>query len=272
MSVRLSPSTAKRRSRAFTLVELLVVVAIVLVVISVLVPALRAGGHAARVVRCLGQMRNIQLGMFTYATENRGLLPDVGLPHGGLGFPEQSFITTVKPYCDDALVLHSPLDDSPHWPSGQGGQGIPVPGTTDTHRVTSYGMNDYLSRTFSPAAAIDPALAADRLAKVPSPASTVMLVCMATEGEYAGSDHPHVEEWWVGPGAANLPPVQAATQLATNAAGGAAKTFDARSNWGFVDGHVATLPFNDTYLTNQINRFDPAVAGTFSARTQGGGN
>ncbi|MFO0872799.1 MAG: prepilin-type N-terminal cleavage/methylation domain-containing protein [Phycisphaerales bacterium] len=272
MSVRWSSSTTRPGSRALTLVELLVVVAIIVVLIAILVPALRAGRTAARVARCLGQMRNIQQGMFMYATDNRGLLPDVGLPHGGLGFPEQSFITTVKPYCDNALVLHSPLDDSPHWPSGQGGQGIPVPGTTNTLRVTSYGMNDYLSRTFSPAAAIDPALAADRLAKVPSPAATVMLVCMATEGEYAGSDHPHVEQWWVNQAAPNLPPVQAASQLATSAAGGQPKSFDARSNWGFVDGHVATLPFGDTYLTDQINRFDPAVAGTFSARTQGGGN
>lgn len=263
-------SPRPRRRAGFTLVELLVVVAILALLVAIVVPVFRSSAKSARVARCLGNVRSIALAHLSYATDHRGALADVGLPHGGLGFPELSFITTLKPYVDNELALHSPLDASPHWPSSQGGSSVPVPGSSNTLRTTSYGMNNYLSRTFSPAAALDPALAADRLSKISSPASTVIVLFMAEEGEYAGSDHPHVEEWWIGEAAKDLPPIQAASQLQTAAAGGKAKTWDARSPWGFLDGHVAALSFDDVYLNDTINRFDPAVAGTFSAKTAGG--
>ncbi|HMN96271.1 MAG TPA: prepilin-type N-terminal cleavage/methylation domain-containing protein [Phycisphaerales bacterium] len=266
---------ARRARRAFTLVELIVVIAIVAIVVGFTLVALRSARQGSRVARCLAQVRSLQLAHLAYAADHRGFLADVGLPHGGIGFPEQSFITTLRPYFDSPAVLRSPLDESPHWPSGQGGQGVPVPGTSSAARVTSYGMNDYLSRSFSVAADFGSPIA-DRLARIPSPAATVMSVFMAEEGAYAGSDHPHVYQWAPpgppgvpgGPGSA-LPPIQAASQLQTDAAGGKAKTWDARSNYGFADGHVGTLPFSEVYQTAEINRFDPAVAGSFGARMGG---
>lgn len=263
-----APSSARR---GFSLVELIVVVAMLMLLISILFPAMQSARRAARTAACLSNVRGLQQAHLAYATDHRGLFADVGLPHGGLGVPEESFVTTLASWLDDPKVLHSPLDRSIHWPSSQGGAGTPVPGSGGALRRTSYGLNNYLSRNYSPAAAIDPGSAADRLTRVPAPASTVMVLFMAEEGEYAGSDHPHVEEWWVGNAAPDLPPVQAASQVATAAAGGKRATWDAQSNWGFVDGHVATTAFNDVYLTNQINRFDPEVAGTFTARTGGGG-
>jgi len=258
------------RSRGFTLVELVLVVAIIALLVAILLPAMQAARHAARTARCLANVRSLQQAHLSYATDNRGLFADVALPHGGLGDPEKSFVTTLRPWFDNPDVLHSPLDRSPHWPTSAGGDGTPVPQSGGALRQTSYGMNNYLSRQYSPAAAIDPAAGADRMSRVPSPASTVMVLFMAEEGPFSGSDHPHVEEWWVSGAMADLPPIQASSQVAIGAAGGKPKSWDARSNWGFLDGHVETMPFGDVYLTNEINRFDPAVAGTFSARTRGG--
>lgn len=255
--------------RGFTLVELMVVIAILAIVTGFSLVALRSVRQGARVTACLSQMRSVQQAHVTYATDHRGLFADVGLPHGGLGFPEQSFITTLRPYFDDPAVLHSPLDESSHWATSQGGLGTPVPGTSNTLRVTSYGMNDWLSRSFSVAPDLGQPIA-DRLSRVPAPSSTVMTLFMAEEGEFAGSDHPHVYEWAIGPGGGALPPIQAATQVQTDAAGGKSKTWDARGNYGFVDGHVATHAFGDVYQTVELNRFDPAVAATFDARTGGG--
>jgi prepilin-type processing-associated H-X9-DG protein len=251
-------------------VEVITVVAIIALITAIVLPAMRLARHSARTAACLSQVRALQQAHLSYATDHRGLLADVGFPHGGLGFPEQSFITTLKPWLDDERALHSPLDRSVHWPSSAGGEGIAVPASGGALRRSSYGMNNYLSRNFSPAAALDPGTAADRLSRIPAPASTAMVLFMAEEGPFAGSDHPHVEEWWVSAQAADAPPVIASSQVATGAAGGKAKSWDARSNWGFVDGHVATLPFGEIYHSNQINRLDPQVAGTFTARTSGG--
>jgi prepilin-type N-terminal cleavage/methylation domain-containing protein/prepilin-type processing-associated H-X9-DG protein len=253
--------------RAFTLVELLIVTAIVVVILGLLAPSLRRVQLSARTVKCLGNIRSLQLASVEYAADNRGLLIDVGLPHGGAANEEVAWINTLQKYYDTRLVVHSPLDKSPHWPVDEGGQGVPVPGSANSFRRTSYGCNNYLSRNYSPAAAVDPTLAADRLSKIPAPPSTVHFLMMADEGEYAGSDHVHVESWWVGAGAANLPPIKSATQMQTNAAGGPSKSWDARANYGFVDGHVETLPFSSVYLTNKINRFDPVPASNWTTAT-----
>ncbi|MCA9285056.1 MAG: type II secretion system protein [Phycisphaerales bacterium] len=260
----------RHRDRAgFTLVELLVVIAIVALLVSIVIPAVRGAIHASRVAGCVNNLRRLASAHQLYQSDHRGLFADVGLPHGGLGFVEQSFVTTLKPYDDHVLALRSPLDNSPHWALQDGGQGVPVPNSNGAFRRTSYGMNNYLSRTFSPAAAIDPAAASDRLARVPAPSQTVCFLLMAEEGEYAGSDHPHVEEWWAPGAGPGLPPVQAATQVSTAAAGGKPSTGDARSNWSFVDGHVETLRFGNTYIDDQANGFDPAVASTFIQRVTG---
>ncbi len=265
---RAPPASRRRRAPAgFTLVELLVVIGIITVLLAIAYPSFSAVRNSARVTACLSNLRGIQQAAVVYATDSRGALVDVGLPHGGLGVIEQSFLTTLVPYCDDALVFRSPLDGSRHWPLSAGGDGTPVPGGGNTFRQTSYGMNNFLSRNYSPAAAIDPALATDRLSRVPSPASTVMFLMMAESGEFAGSDHPHVEEWFGGDG--DFAVIQAASQLSIAAAGGPLKSFDSRANWGFVDGHVGTSPFSNLFLDSERNRFDPAVAGLFRARTGG---
>jgi prepilin-type N-terminal cleavage/methylation domain-containing protein/prepilin-type processing-associated H-X9-DG protein len=248
------------RARAFTLVELLVVVAIIAVVISLLIPAVHSIHGAGRTVKCLANLRSLQVASMAYATDHRGALIDVGLPHGGASFEEIAWVNTLQEYYSTALILRSPLDRSPHWSLKDGGAGTPLDGTTDKFRRTSYGCNNYLSRTFSPIVATDASRVADRLSRIPSPALTVHFLLMAEIGQYAGSDHVHAESWWVNAALKNLPLTKAASQVNTNAAGGPPKSWDARANYGFVDGSAMTLPFAGVYLNNKVNRFDPAAA------------
>lgn len=66
----------QRRTRAFTLVELLVVIGIIAVLIAILLPALtKARAQAAR-TSCISQMRQIVVGVVNYAGENKGYLPE----------------------------------------------------------------------------------------------------------------------------------------------------------------------------------------------------
>jgi prepilin-type N-terminal cleavage/methylation domain-containing protein/prepilin-type processing-associated H-X9-DG protein len=64
----------KRFLRAFTLVELLVVIGIIAVLISMLLPALNRAREQANLVQCQTNLRNMGQMLNEYAAENRGYL------------------------------------------------------------------------------------------------------------------------------------------------------------------------------------------------------
>ncbi len=65
----------RRRGPGFTLVELLVVVGIVVVLISLLLPAIAAGRVAARIVTAHSELRQVGLALQMYADAHLGGLP-----------------------------------------------------------------------------------------------------------------------------------------------------------------------------------------------------
>jgi prepilin-type N-terminal cleavage/methylation domain-containing protein len=90
MSPRNPIEKPRRSRRAFTLVELLVVIGIIAVLISILLPSLaRARQHAVS-VQCMSNLRQIGQAAFQYAAENKGYMPMCqrdsieNLPNGGL--------------------------------------------------------------------------------------------------------------------------------------------------------------------------------------------
>ena len=67
-----------RNRKAFTLVELLVVIGIIAVFIAILLPVLKSAREQARMVKCQSNIRTILQGMFMYANDNHGTLPIPG--------------------------------------------------------------------------------------------------------------------------------------------------------------------------------------------------
>lgn len=70
--------------RAFTLVELLVVVAIIALLLAILLPALTKAKAAARTVVCLSNKRQVGLAVMTYASDWKQVIPT-----GRCAFPSE---------------------------------------------------------------------------------------------------------------------------------------------------------------------------------------
>jgi prepilin-type N-terminal cleavage/methylation domain-containing protein/prepilin-type processing-associated H-X9-DG protein len=233
------------RRKAFTLVELLVVIGIIALLISILLPALAKAQESAARTKCLSNMRNMQLAHWMYVNDHKGYLIQAGLSHGGAHAREDiAWINTLQSYYQNKLLIRCPADESPHWAGG-----IPVPGSADQYRRSSYGINEFLDRELCPWGG--PYV---KMSQIKRPAATIQFLEMAETGEYAGADHPHID-LWVG----NVP-AKAGTHLEIHRHGGAPKSWDAVANYGFLDGHAETLRFRQVYESRERNRLDPTVA------------
>ena len=78
------------RSRAFTLVELLVVIAIIGILIALLLPAIQAAREAARRAQCLSQIKQLGLAVLNYESVRKVFPPSLA--------PEASFADYAGPY------------------------------------------------------------------------------------------------------------------------------------------------------------------------------
>jgi prepilin-type N-terminal cleavage/methylation domain-containing protein/prepilin-type processing-associated H-X9-DG protein len=93
-----------RRSSAFTLIEVLVVITIVVVIAALFLPALNAATARARSLICLGNLKQWGVATQFYVLENEDYLPPEGSPSPGRGMPAVGWyvdlpaILGVSPY------------------------------------------------------------------------------------------------------------------------------------------------------------------------------
>lgn len=81
----------RRFKKAFTLVELLVVISIIALLLSIMLPALNSARERAKRIQCGSNLRQIGIGVQTYSVQNNGLIPSWCLPVQGSLRPITSF-------------------------------------------------------------------------------------------------------------------------------------------------------------------------------------
>jgi prepilin-type N-terminal cleavage/methylation domain-containing protein/prepilin-type processing-associated H-X9-DG protein len=232
------------KRRAFTLVELLVVVTIIALLIAILIPSVKKAREQSKATACMSNLRSLALAVQMYAMTNDDHLITAGLAHGGVVNVHAAWINTLEAVYGKPLVSRCPSDKSLYWTNPWDG--------TDQLRRASYATNYYT------VAAIADKGPYDRLSLIKRPATTILRVELAEDGEYAVADHVHPETWKWNP---DLFP-QRQVSL---------KRHLERAHYSFIDGHVERLRFKDTFAIDDEaskfpkfvfnrNMYDPAIA------------
>jgi prepilin-type N-terminal cleavage/methylation domain-containing protein len=112
---RIPKMTEVRKSRAFTLVELLVVISIIALLLAILVPALGRARNQARLVTCSANAKQIGTIMEVYQADNNGFVP-VMRNRFTLVNAKSAFISIpFRKYSGTTVVLPDILNPDDFW-------------------------------------------------------------------------------------------------------------------------------------------------------------
>ena len=152
------------RKRAFTLVELLVVIGIIAILIAIIMPALNRARENARRTRCLSNMRQLSMAWTMYVQNNRGKLPgsNTGDPKTDPKFHDWVAIGDTE----DSLKLGM------LWPYIQSTEAFLCPNDR-IHYKRTYSMNSWLDGEGPPGP--DGKLAT-RMAQIKYPSNTFVFI------------------------------------------------------------------------------------------------
>lgn len=122
MSVYPIDARRPRGGRAFTLVELLVVIGIIAILIGILMPALNKAREQAMKTKCLSNMRQVGQMAFMYSTQNKGYIPlgYIGSKHNGYGVATGSSWRFMAVFYNSGLMQtpemwFCPTEPDPRW-------------------------------------------------------------------------------------------------------------------------------------------------------------
>ncbi len=147
-------SSFSKRSRpgrrgGFTLIEMLVVIAIIALLAAILAPAITGAMRRAKAVRCLSYMKQIGVALSGFAADNKGAIPLVTNQGSGSSDGKLHWVQYLSGYVGNEDVgwvdPHDPNSvfwGCPSWEGRDSGWNIP-PRTETASSSPGYGMNMY---------------------------------------------------------------------------------------------------------------------------------
>ena len=224
-------SASRRRSPAsevrggFTLVELLVVLAVIALLAALLLPALSKAKESARATQCLNQMRQLGMAVRLYADENGDTFPRS--EHSAFANGELPWERSIAPLLGSSTTAWTNLlTGLYHCPSDK--------------RTTpwSYGLNVYYELGPDDDYTGKPQTWR-RLTQVPHPSATLL-----SAENNSSADHLMPEFWYSQADAVDL----------------ASTRHKGRANYTFADGHASLLLLNSVFNPPQLDLWNPLLA------------
>ena len=223
------PSTTRV---GFTMVELLVCVAVIGVLASFLVPAFVRSLDAAHLTKCRGAMRGLSQGVILWASEHEGELPRSS--HSAFGYQQRGWAKSILPYLGEP---ENP--DNPTWLVLQKRYFRCQEDSLRTSGL-SYGLNSFFE--------LDPDFDDyqgspqqwRRLASIPSPTRTILLAEVPSS-----ADHVMAHFWEEGGIGYDVD----------------IDRHNGKSQFAFADGHIELLAIGKTFdPAAGINLWNPSTA------------
>jgi len=129
--------------RAFTLIEVLVVIAIIIGLAAILIPSLSSALQSAKATKDLSNLRQIGALMQTYLNDKDQVLPATATWAGTTGTP-----VLYPKYVGSRRVFQSPFDKRPSLETDL----APVSYSINTNMYVKFGANPNMLKVASPAA------------------------------------------------------------------------------------------------------------------------
>lgn len=123
--------------QGFTLVEMLVVIAVVGVLLAMLLPAVQSAREAARRTTCANNFRQLGIGITAYETQRKTLPPAYSI------MPKHNLMTYLLPYLDQEATYEL-YDFTKHWYAAENREAIDI-GINMLRCPSAPGGRDYIS-------------------------------------------------------------------------------------------------------------------------------
>lgn len=222
----LPPALSPHAQRAFTLVELLVVIAVIGILAGMLLPALAKAKAKAKRTQCLSNVRQIQLALQLYADDFEDRLPPRSYGSGAI------WVDRLSTYYGDLKVLQCPSD------KGRVNNSYLLNGFVDFFVFNSFEgdwdsfFGEYKSGGF-------PGV---KLTAIPSPSETIAL----GEKKADSKGDAYMDIWPPEYGSDHLTEVAHGKHRSSNneRAGG--------SNYGFADGSARFLRYGQAFTPRNL--------------------